>query len=141
MMHASIARIEATDTETVGVLLMDDRMFCYTLELPWQDNYRNVSCIPEGHYKAKAFTSASFGQTFVVEDVPNRDGILFHVGNTVRDTTGCILLGKDVGMFRFRRAVLQSQVAMNAFRKATRGIDVLDLFVWWTRRVMPWASG
>ena len=29
----------------------------------------------------------------LVQDVPNRDYILFHRGNTAKDTRGCILVG------------------------------------------------
>ena len=70
---------------------------CDTLENPWLDNQRNISCIPEGEYKVRlrlARESASRDYLhLLVQDVPNRDWILFHRGNTAKDTRGCILVG------------------------------------------------
>jgi len=70
---------------------------CDTLENPWLDNQRNISCIPEGEYKVRlrlARESASRDYLhLLVQDVPNRDWILFHRGNTAKDTSGCILVG------------------------------------------------
>ena len=70
---------------------------CDTLELPWKDNQRNISCIPEGVYKVRlrlARESATRDYLhLLVQDVPNRDWILFHRGNSAKDTSGCILVG------------------------------------------------
>ena len=33
------------------------------------------------------------GERMCVQDVPNRDWILFHRGNSAKDTSGCILVG------------------------------------------------
>ena len=68
-----------------------------TLELPFKDNQRSISCIPEGEYKVRlrlARESASRDYLhLLIEDVPNRDWILFHRGNSAKDTRGCILVG------------------------------------------------
>lgn len=63
----------------------------HTIELPWLWNKRNVSCIPEGRYVLKKGMSQKHGLHIRVQDVPNRDGILFHPGNDAgRDLKGCI---------------------------------------------------
>jgi len=70
-----------------------------TLELPWLDNQRRISCIPEGVYQVMKHISPKFGKTFFLPDVPNRSEILIHKGNYTRDTLGCILPGskfKDI---------------------------------------------
>lgn len=69
---------------------------CHTLELPWKDNIRNLSCIPVGVYDVVKSESAKFGSVFRVQSVKDREGILFHVGNSLKDTRGCILPGLDV---------------------------------------------
>lgn len=68
-----------------------------TLELPWRDNERNVSCIPEGEYLVKKMhpTSKRKYQYFWVQDVPGRDSILFHPGNYTHQIRGCILPGEE----------------------------------------------
>ena len=70
---------------------------CDTLENPYINNERNISCIPEGEYKVRlrlARESATRDYLhLLVQDVPNRDWILFHRGNSAKDTSGCILVG------------------------------------------------
>jgi hypothetical protein len=67
----------------------------FTLELPWKNNERRVSCIPKGSYKLKLHTSPKFGKCFWVNDVPNRDAILIHPANYTRQLLGCIAVGLD----------------------------------------------
>ena len=70
---------------------------CDTLENPWMDNQRNISCIPKGEYKVRLRLPRESGTRdyihLLVQEVPNRDWILFHRGNTAKDTSGCILVG------------------------------------------------
>lgn len=67
-----------------------------TLELPWKNNERKVSCIPEGEYLVhKLYPNAKRKyQYFHVQNVPGRDSILFHPGNYTRQILGCILPGE-----------------------------------------------
>lgn len=105
----------------IGVLLFDGEPRMLTLELPEAiDN--TPSCIPEGSYLCeKVFNRTTEGGTHIpltlhVLNVPHRTGILFHVGNTIKDTLGCILVGQELGVLNFQEAVLQSK---NAFQKFT----------------------
>jgi len=92
-----IIRDTFTKESTIGELFLNGERMCDTLELPWKDNQRNISCIPEGEYKVRlrlARESATRDYLhLLVEDVPNRDYILFHRGNSAKDTSGCILVG------------------------------------------------
>lgn len=65
-----------------------------TLELPWEDNRRNVSCVPKGVYKVESYYSEKFGECRLLKDVPSRSNILIHPLNTNEDTEGCIGVGK-----------------------------------------------
>ncbi len=68
---------------------------CVTLELPWRDNRKGMSCIPEGTYQVQHRTSPKHADHFQVLDVPGgRDLILFHPGNYVKQLLGCILPGE-----------------------------------------------
>jgi hypothetical protein len=90
-----IRTYKANCTMSVAVLMNEERvlMTFNLLELPDRGNQRKVSCIPEGIYHIEPHQSAKFGRCFHVLDVPNRDAILIHAGNTVTDTHGCLLPG------------------------------------------------
>lgn len=68
---------------------------CYTLELPYINNEKNISSIPANDYVCKLIVSRKFGIVFQVLNVVNRGNILIHKGNYTTDTHGCILLGSS----------------------------------------------
>lgn len=90
-----IKRIHKRNDCTLSVLIFKDFM-CKVLELPDLDNQRNISCIPEGLYKAKKRISPGKGYE-VIEyiGVPNRTYIQLHHGNYTRQILGCQLPGED----------------------------------------------
>ena len=102
-----------TKESTIGRLFINGESFCDTLENPWLDNQRNVSCIPEGQYKVRLRLPRESATRdylhLLVQDVPNRDWILFHIGNTAKDTSGCILVGNG----RKQNVVENSRLAMD----------------------------
>ena len=108
-----IIRDTFTKESTIGKLFINGESFCDTLENPYINNQRNISCIPEGEYKVRlrlARESATRDYLhLLVQDVPNRDWILFHRGNTAKDTSGCILVGNG----REQDAVNNSRLAMD----------------------------
>jgi len=71
---------------------------CKTIELPFNGNQHNTSCIPEGEYKVMKVKRPNGDYAFLILDVPNRSNILIHKGNYAAgshvDTLGCILPGK-----------------------------------------------
>lgn len=93
-----------------GVIAIDGKFECYTLE----DQRRPVkikkeTCIPVGEYEIKLRTEgthhAEYSKKFPefhigmlhLQDVPNFQYILIHIGNTIVDTEGCILTGTTPG--------------------------------------------
>jgi len=108
-----IIRDTFTKESTIGKLFINGELFCDTLENPYINNERNISCIPEGQYKVRlrlARESATRDYLhLLVQDVPNRDWILFHRGNTAKDTSGCILVGNG----REQDTVNNSRLAMD----------------------------
>jgi hypothetical protein len=100
-MKAILTRQKFQDKQTEGsIVLKDDddkKVFsCKTLELPWLDNAKNKSCIPEGNYCVVFRDSAKYGSHFHVQDVPNRNYILIHPGNFHWQIKGCILIGDNL---------------------------------------------
>ena len=100
-MKILIERLDYGDKQTIGKLyllnnnneIIED---FWSLELPWKDNRRRVSCIPEGIYKARKHNSPKHGLSLWLQDVPNRSEILIHKGNYYTDILGCILIGSDL---------------------------------------------
>lgn len=100
-MRLLLNRYDHDDNQTIGQLFLldsDKNILAKwdTLELPWLNNQRRISCIPLGTYKARKHKSPKFGRTLWVQDVPNRSEILIHSGNYHTQILGCILIGKDL---------------------------------------------
>lgn len=80
---------------TLGRLTFDDFQ-CFTLELPWHGNSRNISCIPAGEYKVTKHQSPKNGSVLLIHNVENRSHIQIHAGNYTRQIEGCILVGNSI---------------------------------------------
>ena len=127
-MKIDLIRLEEHPTDgTFGTLRIDGRAFCVTLEPPDLNNAQDVSNIPPGNYKCRRYSSAAYPRTFEVTGVPNRSRVLFHYGNTVDDTHGCIILGQYFGKLRDNRAVLNSGNTFAAFMGMTANENEFDL--------------
>ena len=94
-MVIDLVRVGQSEAGTFGVLRIGKVPFAVTLEQPWRDNETNVSCIPPTEYACRRVDSPKFGDTFEVQGVERRSHILFHKGNTLADTHGCILVGEE----------------------------------------------
>lgn len=96
---------------TNGTIYLDGKRLCSSIELPWLNNKRQKSCIPEGRYELTKRYSEKYKEHLLVKDVPGRDLILFHPANIAKsELKGCIapvsiLLSEGVG--------LNSKKAMN----------------------------
>lgn len=115
MVNLRLVRVGEADGATFGVLLRNGKPEFVTLEEPWRDNQRSISCIPTGAYIVKPVKSPRFGNTYEVTKVPDRSHILFHAGNTLNDTQGCILLGMQYGKIDGKSAIVRSKDAFGLF--------------------------
>ena len=97
LINLLLIRDTFSENSVIGELFLNGERMCDTLENPWINNKKNVSCIPRGEYKVRLrLPRESATRDYVhllVEDVENRSYILFHRGNTAKDTRGCILVG------------------------------------------------
>lgn len=109
-MNLKVIRYNSQDDYTQGLLCIDGKFECYTLE----DEQRVIkvkgeTAIPLGKYKVKLRTEGTFHTNYSkkfptfhkgmlhVTDVPNFEYILIHIGNFERDTAGCLLVGRSAG--------------------------------------------
>ena len=115
MKQFNLKRIIENDYGTFGVLLDGKVPFAVTLEQPWRNNQKNLSCIPMGWYTIERIESPKFGKTFEVRNVEGRSHILFHKGNIVEDTSGCILLGESFDPVLGTNGIVNSGKAFREF--------------------------
>lgn len=122
MQNVYLFRTRRSDQGTEGQLFTDG-FNCFSLELPWRNNQRNISCIPAGEYDCIIRQSPKFGTIYWVLKVENRTYVLIHSGNWAGDVekgfkthvNGCILLGKTTGYLLGQRAILNSRITIRAF--------------------------
>ena len=105
---------------TFGELWHNDNLICRTVERPWMDNQRMISCIPEGRYTIKPVESPKFGSVYCLENSnlgvthqgpSQRTHILIHKANTADQLHGCIAPGMTFGALGEQWAVLNSSTA------------------------------
>jgi hypothetical protein len=120
-----LVREPSTPEGTFGRIVTPDGRGWHSLELPWRDNVRKLSCIPAGTYRCAMVRSPRFGHVYGVQRVPQRTHILIHGGNLAGQipawkthVQGCILLGERRGRIGGQRAVLVSKPAVRAFQAA-----------------------
>ena len=76
---------------TNGKLECKGKSICNTIELPWRENEKRVSCIPEGKYFIEKRYSKKFKWHLEVMEVKYRSLILFHPANNAQqELNGCI---------------------------------------------------
>ena len=108
-MQLYLNRYDATQRGITGLLYIDGSPYGFTVERPWKDNQKSVSCIPEGKYKVKFREDPTpltmhyrqkydyFNFHLELQDVKDRSGIYIHVGNKPEDVEGCIAVAREAG--------------------------------------------
>ena len=115
---------------TFGILRIQKQVFCVTLEPADLLNAPNRSSIPAQQYFCKRHISQRFGETFQVLNVPGRTNVLFHAGNVIGDTAGCILLAEHFGKLRGDRAVLNSGKTFRSFMERMKDHNSFHLTIY-----------
>jgi len=121
-MELRLIRDTFTEKSTMGRLYMGEFFECYTLEdkcrelIPgsWTSftKVAKQTAIPYGTYEVIINYSDRFKRLMpLLINVPDFTGVRIHIGNTDKDTDGCIL----VGSLTTEDFVKQSQKAYDAF--------------------------
>ncbi len=133
-MELEILRLCSLESPQLGVLMMDGVPTFTTLELPWNKNEHNTSCIPLGSYICKKRSAsppitAGLNETFEVLNVPTRSGILIHVANTVHDLKGCIGIGMSFEKFGSEIGIAESRRAFTKFMALLKEQSSFKLYI------------
>lgn len=111
-MNVVLKRISQSEKGTFGNMLIAGQPVCVTLEDPWNDNQRGVSCVPPGSYECVPHNGRRFRDVWLLKNVPGRSYILIHSGNSIKDTSGCILVGREFG----GSGIVKSRDTLNELR-------------------------
>jgi hypothetical protein len=124
-----LSRLEFTDAGTFGcVQFLGHKLM--TGELPWRQNQKMISCIPDGEYLCVWTFSPRFQKhTYLLKDVPGRDAIRIHAANYMGDRTmklrsqldGCIAFGEAYGWTDKQQYLRESASAVRCFENTMRG--------------------
>ena len=112
---------------TNGELYDGELLISSTIELPWRENQRMVSSIPEGRYELVKRYTDKRGWHLLVKNVPNRSGILFHPANdALKELKGCIApVSKVIGPGRGTQSkAADSRLKTLVFEAMERGESV-----------------
>jgi hypothetical protein len=108
---------------TNGKIESEGKLICKTIELPWRNNEKRISCIPEGKYFIKKRYSAKFKCHLEIVGVNNRTLILFHpANNALQELNGCIapvtkLSGPGLGLLSRKAFVKLKDTVYKALEK------------------------
>jgi len=103
-----VDRFTSDDDSTISRVMVDGNFICFGLE----DEYREEKVskqtrIPAGTYRVTLRTAGSHHSRYIkkfpdfhkgmlhIRAVPNFKWILIHIGNTEKDTDGCLLVGSE----------------------------------------------
>ena len=130
-MDLVIKRVNIIMNGVSGVLIVDGFPICATLERPWINNVRNVSCIPAGDYICNWTKSSRAGNVdgwlVGIDHVEGRDKIRIHAGNYIDDSLGCILLGTQFDHVSGNPTIGGSRPAVGRFLKLMQGRENISL--------------
>lgn len=102
-MNLTLTRTQLNANCTLGQIELEDGTILYSLECPWKDNQKNISCVPPGVYKLIPYTSPKHDSTWYLENDDlgvggvgaERSFCEIHSANWASQLEGCIALGLD----------------------------------------------
>lgn len=104
-MHVSVTRFASLPEATIGAVYVNSRFSCFSLEDQSQPiKVAGETRIPSGTYSLKLRTFGRLHEKYASKftehrgmielvDVPGFTDVLLHIGNTDKDSAGCILVG------------------------------------------------
>ena len=140
-----VRRWQADGKATIGQFYIRGEHYGFCLEPALVKPYHNHFCdccqephprIPAGKYRVGLRNSPHFGKDVPqVLNVPGRTYVLFHIGNTAKDTKACFCPGLHYqpGTWEVRDSRVARDHLYDEIRKAVKGneeiwLEVIDAF-------------
>lgn len=93
----TVSRAYHSDCTIGRILSPHFKFYAASLELRWQGNANDASCIPEGRYPyRKAWSNAAQRIVIWIDAVPGRTLIQMHPANYTHNLLGCVAPGASV---------------------------------------------
>lgn len=115
MKVAEMNRFAYSPDGTFGELVTPSGLYYATVERPWLENKRGVSCIPEGVYvcRPRKFHKGGY-DAIEITNVQDRTHILMHVANYPSQVMGCIGINTRHGAINHQWCGLSSKKAFKS---------------------------
>ncbi len=123
-MKLLVERFTSDEDTTISAIYLDGIFQCFGLEDEYrEDKIAFETRIPSGTYKVGVRTTGGFHAKYTqkfseihqgmlhVQDVPEFEYILIHVGNTDENTAGCLLVGTGARAGEGDMSIQSSRVA------------------------------
>ena len=104
-MEIKVTRFKSNDDATLSLVTIDRQFQCFGLEDEYRDTKKAAETrIPDGLYDVRLKPFGGFHRKYKerfdfhegmlhVQNVAGFEDILIHIGNTEKDTAGCLLVG------------------------------------------------
>lgn len=132
-MILKLQRLKEVNNATLGELFADGVFVCYTLEDKVRpEKIKHETCIPSGTYLIEITYSPTFNKLLpLLLNVPGFYGIRIHAGNSIADSSGCILVGTKIVEDKLLHSISAFTKLFTLLQKAakteTLQIDIHDI--------------
>lgn len=122
-MKIDVERIKTDKDTTVSTVSVDGQFVCFGLEDTFrEEKVKHRTRIPQGRYDIKVREYGGFHERYKkkygfhkgmleVCDVEGFTDILIHIGNTHKDSSGCLLVGMACNAYTGAMNIASSEVA------------------------------
>lgn len=122
----TVERFASNDDATLSIVRVDGEFVCFGVEDEFRaEKVANETRIPSGLYDIRLRNIGGFDARYEkkfhfhkgmlqVQDVPGFEYILIHIGNTEKDTAGCLLVNEGV---LGRPDEMSGQSSTNAYKR------------------------
>lgn len=103
-----VVRIRQGKNSTLSEIYLDNQFVCYGLEdIPREKKIVGSTCIPVGNYLLDFNRNGGMNGNYYdrfpklhrgmieIQGIPDFSYVYIHIGNTYKETAGCILVGTD----------------------------------------------
>lgn len=153
-MKLTLDRFAKKDKYTIGRLSIDGKYFCDTIEdtdrgLTNQmstseilsKKVKSLTAIPSGTYtitmkvKSPSFSQKEYYKNFCdgylprLKNVPGYEGVLIHIGNTEKDSAGCIIVGKNTVVGKVTNSKITFEALYAKLKEASNNNEEITITI------------